>query len=138
MKQRELKFRVWDGERMHNVSGQGLHLIFWNDPTRIGWGLYDASEAKLTDSQYGIASVMQFTGLQDKNGKDVYEGDLLSFPALNKMENYRKGAPAPATEVKWDGYQWAGLILAAHGFEIEVIGNRFENPELLPTNTTEG
>lgn len=136
MKQRARRFQVWDIKYaiMYSegicIYGDGTFDVQRTDHN--GWAIETA------ESESGELALREFTGLQDKNGKDVYEGDLLSFPALNKMENDRKGAPAPATEVKWEGYQWAGLILAAHGFEIEVIGNRFENPELLPTNTTEG
>ncbi len=96
----------------------------------IDWDLIvdDGILAYFASDDYEL---MQYTGMNDRNGAEVYEGDLLSFPMLDKMENDRKGEPAPSTEVKWEGYQWAGLILAAHGFEIEVIGNIYENPELL-------
>jgi uncharacterized phage protein (TIGR01671 family) len=72
--------------------------------------------------------LMQYTGLTDKNGKEIYEGDIihLKFGELNAN-----------LVVKWDKYMglkyhnggWTSLVhVDTHG---EVIGNIFENPELL-------
>lgn len=76
--------------------------------------------------------LMQFTGLLDKNWKEIYEGDIVKFDPLIKMGNCDGTF---AVEIKWNEfgwYPWWGTIpqiQADHGCQI--IGNIYENPELL-------
>jgi uncharacterized phage protein (TIGR01671 family) len=86
---------------------------------------------------------MQFTGLKDKKGKEIYEGDFVRFPICPV---HGRGTDASRC-VSWSGHQytltrvvnseyetdyWLGYGDHEIEFEkLEVIGNIYENPELL-------
>ena len=82
----------------------------------------DASEHRVYDVPK--ESVGEFTGLQDKNGKDIYEGDIIKrytgYTFESKIREYRLGE---INQAKSFGYDW-------HESD-EVIGNIYEKPELL-------
>lgn len=75
---------------------------------------------------------MQYTGLTDKNGKEIYEGDIISWKDTMKFH----GEEIAATDVvEWSDDEACYItgmrylkFAASHG---EVIGNKYENPELL-------
>jgi uncharacterized phage protein (TIGR01671 family) len=89
-------------------------------------------------SQGQPVTVMQFTGLVDKNGKEIYEGDILNWDFCGTVE-WKDWMKEPAYKVVYEyGYHVCGkglhkdLFLHAYRFRhTEVIGNIYENKELL-------
>lgn len=120
----------------------------------IKFRAWDATEEKMSEP-FGINDgasrdadvLMQFTGLLDKNGREIYEGDILRFTEVD--EDSALGAEETyTTEVKWfDGLaQWRVVFPSGQRTELhlvlqipcfynqEVIGNIYEHKELLTKN----
>lgn len=130
------RFRVWlpdpDVERMLRVKG----LIFESDKTRCICGY--AYDFYLEDED---ATIMQSTGLLDKNGREIFEGDIVKrykspfFVAEweYQIETVVKREACLLLEKKF-GKNSATMRFGSPFAEsdlLEVIGNVYENPELL-------
>lgn len=105
---REIKFRAWDKEFSNIVQV----VNFSGFPS---------------DSRY---EYMQYTGLKDKNGKEIYDGDLIQLTSVTGAD---RGIYTVALEEYLGdeymeyGYCWYNYLPSG----VEVIGNIYENPELL-------
>ena len=123
---REIKFRAWDNNNdfmfYHNDEGEFSRII---DGERVG---SDFDIKDLLFSPYDGILSMQFTGLTDKNGKEIYESDV-----------YHQGDPNITYTVVYKGSTFIGKQNGSSSYagleywqdRIEVIGNIHENPELL-------
>lgn len=125
---REIKFRVWNKEwKMFAVA---ITDIYFDIETHLPYGI--EFEHQTTDGQWHCDSWMencefqQFTGLQDKNGKDIYEGDIVR--TWSGVEHMGAWEFSDLFEVKWDFKLLMELSMWDY---VEVIGNIYENPELL-------
>lgn len=103
---REIKFRVWD-----NVD-------YMSGP----FTLEDIFKRNIVFPFY--LPVMQFSGLKDRNGTDIYEKDIVVTPKGVCPVTYDLGCFYTITISRYRLGGW--------GANIEVIGNIYENPELLP------
>ena len=140
---REIKFRAWD-ER-HEVMHHNVQFIKSGD-TGADWICFDSDEKPSKRNATGILfddpffsqqiKLMQYTGLKDKNGREIYEGDILSseYP----MKGNKNCHPVVWGSGRWNVDHsindccraWRGDLNGHHASE-EVIGNIYENPELL-------
>lgn len=80
--------------------------------------------------------IMQFTGLIDKNGKEIYEGDIMYFPEneqnIWEMQDIKKPIIFERGAFRVDVYDTFKKVLDDEtASEGEIIGNIYENPELL-------
>lgn len=126
---REIRFRVWD---RRNKTMQPVKYLRWlnNDNiASIGCGDEKGYQERLRPRD---CELMQFTGHEDKNGVEIYEGDIVKdlSVAINQVVFYslqraafKIGARGEKTQYDKQNPFWNDNCL--------VIGNIYENPELL-------
>ena len=133
---RTIKFRWYDEDnKLWLEQNEGIFLLDQyghryyleddkNDVVDLGGVHY--SERKIT--------IEQFTGLTDKNGKEIYEGDILKFEAESPypfaIMNNGLVKYEPCKFYLDDGVNQIGIHVD-NWYELEVIGNIHDNPELL-------
>ena len=111
---REIKFRAWDGAR---ITDENAVIIYCDGSTAVFDRFGDVVNKQLV--------LLQFTGLHDKNGKEIYEGDIL------KWDEKKWGCPY--LEVCEWNYGLLNMRFNDWKDHCEVVGNIYENPELLET-----
>lgn len=144
---REIKFRAWDKEHKRMLSIETLALRF--SPKGLLTSIYTYGPDFSNDpdiicgDEPDLDSVIleQFTGLHDKNGREIYEGDIVSFEDSDGGYEYRDVViNTGIVEYGELGFYFTNRVAVemddfyikdGRCDGIEVIGNIHENPELL-------
>lgn len=128
---RQLKFRVW------NVIEGKWNGIHNQEPKMVGELCCHKGIYLIPESTSRNLIVQQFTGLKDKNGKEIYEGDIVNIFNHNQAEEVMYEPCGTAfgffkhdSASREDGtFEVLSDYTGCDGYEI--IGNIFENPQLL-------
>jgi len=135
-----LRFRAWYHHKGNSDNGWMEYLSFGIDETYqdkfllakeqgfIGMKVFSQLEGFKHERDFAL---MQSTGLKDKNGKEIFEGDIVRVSAPTDEGSY---------VIEWGNCQWWYNANKQHYYRVEasmtefseVIGNRYENPDLLP------
>lgn len=150
---REIKFRAWlpESDQMiyiNEYDGDEYHFYICKDGIKCDY--FDRDHVKegggeiIDDPRWCKvdANIMQLTGLKDKNGVDIYEGDIVLLHNKSKYTKEEYWFPVYKIEYYKTGFkcQYVGGGLPVDNIEfnfihypnnLEVIGNIYENPELL-------
>ena len=131
---REIKFRAWDKknksfitddnefkEYMIGLDGKFYRMDFYS-------GVSGYEDGNLIWTELKDIVLMQYTGLVDKNDKEIFEGDILKIYYEGNQRSYLK-------KVKWlndrvNKGRWDALDNCVFT-SCEVVGNIYENPELI-------
>lgn len=134
---REIKFRAFDEE--FNVMYSGYEIEC--EDNLDAWLSYgELVTYRIDDGVYEQLKTLQYTGLLDSKGNEIYEGDILK---INKLKFECSVLLPENLNVKYYGgmfqlYRGDENLMGLHlGYieECEVIGNIYENPELLKNST---
>lgn len=118
---KDIKFRAWDKIKKIFIDKANFRINGWGD----AWEEFRYAGINSFDKNNLIIS--QFTGLLDKNGTEIYEGDIIHIKSIIDDEEFNL-----QVEFRLSGFfvgQSGELFLWNR--ECEVIGNIYENPELL-------
>lgn len=142
---REIRFRAWDKVTKIIAEVTGLRTGYTDGSIEI-WYINRDGEEMLCKPQKADIELMQYTGLNDKNGTEIYEGDIVRFDEELSVVRYDEetarfvlddyGIFGCLMEYGWDEGAGGIGVVNTNGFddfndisEIEVIGNIHENPE---------
>ena len=121
---REIKFRAWD--KKHNCWDDDFAIHADGclyQPAKARWDISDIA----VETAYDELEIMQFTGLKDKNGKEIYEGDIVSCADVIVAVTWKDAGFHIITNES----QGASMFVQDRAKHFEVIGNIYSNPELL-------
>lgn len=137
---REIKFRVWDNSEKEFLEG-------W----RVSQLVIRPISGRVTEGSTTLdVTLLQYTGLKDKHGKDMYEGDIVERKGMKYIIALEIGSfmLVKIDEEKTDMYSefvdcwndhvyplsqlyWNNSDEGNHIYDLEITGNFYENPELL-------
>ncbi len=128
-KQREFRFRFWNAstksfEKEWAISGSNKLLFVYLSPGNLALSYSAFQHAK----QAPHIVITQYTGLKDCNNKEIYEGDIIKVPVSNALGVVGfsvRGYFGYSSKLTASLFPFSDLILE------EIVGNIFENPELL-------
>lgn len=131
MEKREIKFRAWITDHHTKKS-----FMFYQKDQYLQSFLqrcvFNSSDGR-EHEKYGNYQLLQFTGLKDKNGREIYEGDIIKY-ALDNMEP-ETGQTEYIEEVTFsdgmfclENYTPVSIV---NDWPCEIVGNVFETPELI-------
>ena len=128
---REIKFRAFDGDKKEMIlpeyaEREDFHILA--DGQIVETHEYGYERHELTSKRPNSWVLMQYTGLKDKNGKEIYEGDIVkTTTSIYEIKRGIGGMFLQETCIDGDEYLFRQLETEI----CEVIGNIYENPELL-------
>lgn len=131
---RAMIFRAYD-KATNRMLVTGFHVL--GEVTAFGvieQMLIEEPVGKTTLERMGDVILMQFTGRKDKNGFDIYEGDIVKI----NWADYRYGEVV--CKVEWNNenacFDFGAGAVSEVAWSHEVIGNIHQHPELLNNKTT--
>ena len=135
---RPIKFRVWD--KITNRYLQELGIYYWHIPYSL-----DGEEITGEANLFGLSELLrhnnfvaqQYTGLTDKNGKEIYEGDIVKYKTWTGSHDGTTEEHQTQVQFK-DGAYYPRYIddecedswYSFKVYDLEVVGNIFETPHL--------
>jgi len=128
---RQIKFRAW-----HKGQKQMFTALYLTFGGKIGMWNYEETEIDFA-SEYPYLELIEFTGLLDKNGKEIYDGDILK---LQYPVNYGFGGIHDKEIIVKVIYESGAFWFEGEGYtdcnwhfynDYEIIGNIYENESLL-------
>lgn len=127
---REIKFRAWLKEEKKMVN---VETIDFTDKSIQYLEKNEFINAYLSRRMiFGDVELMQYTGLKDKNGKEIYEGDIV---VLNNIENDNMCIVRyEHSSYRLEGWSLREDLSNVEGRFLEVVGNIYENKNLLEEN----
>jgi len=121
---REHKFRAWD--KSGNRMGQVMSLT---RPEQTQFILVKFPNEEFAEAiEYSRLIIMEFINLLDKNDVEIYEGDIVKSPDCDNAMTVRYEEIYLSDDMTAPGI---GYQFNTEPYQMEIIGNIFENPELL-------
>ena len=125
---RDIKFRAWNPQQKRMFYPNTVHLL--NGIQIPDERCYDQSDTA-SDVINKPVAIMQYTGLKDKNEKEIYEGDIVQdFQKFNADVRFLNGAFKYCSNLDGTPVDYLDIQSIIED-KLKVIGNIYENEELL-------
>ena len=126
---RDLKFRAWDSDNNEMFN-----------PKKLEWNAQGELRFFNKNSMWAHSMVlMQYTGLKDNKGKEIYEGDVVTYGTEDEIVNAIVEFAEEDSETSMFLTGFKMVVFSSADYEdgddsdhaLEIIGNIYENPEFL-------
>lgn len=127
------KFRAWDKTKKVFIPDDVYAILNNNSDGSFGVMIKDWEDYREGEYFYDtMQELQQFTGLHDKNGKEIYEGDLVLSNGGHLAEViWQSNACKWMLQEQSEGKSYLDWFEYRYSFEMEVIANIYENPDLI-------